>query len=314
MMKTLAPLFSNTDTVFVDIVNTIHGYGTWEKNHTGVDALTVFGLSYRLKIREQAFPILTLKETKWKAALIELIWYLSGDQSIKEFRNYSKIWDQWADPDGQLESAYGRYWKSYPLPAQYVGRIKGETKHLVKGEAFPASDHNAVKFKDGLFVFDQVTHLINTLKQQERSRRMIISAWYPPNAAVSKLPACHHTVTFSTQIIGGVKRLNLHLNQRSMDVGLGFSFNQVAYSILLLLVARETGYEPGEFWHTITDAHIYKDHLDPLLECIKRPVHNMPSIKIPDGLSVLNISYDDAKKFELEDYTFEPFIKLKSHE
>jgi thymidylate synthase len=311
-MKTLPPLFPCTDFAFVDIVNTIHGYGTWEKNHTGIEALTVFGLSYRLKVREHEFPILTLKETKWKAAIAELIWYLSGEPTIKEFGKYSKIWNQWADPEGQLESAYGRYWRGYPLPGHYVGR-EHDTKHLVKGESFPTTSHPAIKFKDGLYVFDQLTHLINSLKRESRSRRLLLSAWYPPNAAVSKLPPCHHTATLVTQEINGVKTLNLHLNQRSMDVGLGFSFNQVAYSTLLLLVAKETGYSPGEFWHTISDAHIYEDHLEPLLECIKRPSHALPSIKLP-STSLLNLSYDDAKAFKLKGYEHEPFIPLKSHE
>lgn len=312
-MKTTPPLFKSTDEVFADLVHSIHGEGTWEQNHTGVDALTVFGISYRLNVRDYAFPILTTKETKWKASVKELIWYLSGEKGIQEFRNHSKIWDQWADEEGKLESAYGRYWRNYPIPAHYVGRDHHSPKHLVDGEAFPTTQHPAIKYKDGLFVFDQLRHIINLLKSETRSRRMVMYAWYPPNAAVSKLPPCHHTVTFVSQIKDGKRILNLHLNQRSLDIGLGFSFNQFAYCLLLLMICRETAYKPGQFWHSASDAHIYRDHLDPLLDCINREHHPLPKIIFPEK-SLFNLNFNDAANFKLEGYVHKPFVKLTCHE
>lgn len=318
-MNSAAALFSSPDSLFIDMVQTIHGHGTWEENHTNVKALTHFGLSYRLKVSAQQFPILTLKEVKWKAALKELIWYLKGDHHIKEFKNHSKIWDQWATEEGHLESAYGRYWRYYPhnwkrgLPSS-----KSDKFYTPEGEVF-ASVHSPWVVEDysGELAFDQLRYVVDKLKSEERSRRLLIHAFYPPNGAVSKLPPCHHTITLTTQNIPNghdkTRVLNLHLNQRSMDVGIGFSFNQFAYCVLLLLLCQETNHAPGYFMHTITDAHIYEDHLQPLRDCIRRPRHSLPTITLPQK-SIFDLDYEDAKSFKLSQYQYEPFIPLTCHE
>ena len=234
--------------VYKDLVKYVLENGVLKKNRTGVDTISVFSYTYRVDLNE-GYPLLTTKKMYFNSMLHELFWYLSGEENIKEFRKKSKIWDAWADEDGLLETAYGRFWRRFPVPEQKLdGEVfVDETNKFTKRE------------KNGQLVFDQIAYVIDTLKQMKKnpeilnSRRLVVSAWHPANATISKLPPCHYTFAFC--VIGN--KLNCHLTQRSGDIALGIPFNLACYSLLTMMIAKECGYELGEFSHTIIDAHIY---------------------------------------------------------
>jgi thymidylate synthase len=177
---------------------------------------------------------------RWNSLIYELLWYLSGEEHIENLREHTKIWDAWADDDGKLDTAYGRFWRRYPVPESGL-----------PGESWPEDVHRWMNEDES--TFDQIQYAIDTLRENPHSRRIVISAWHPANAAVSTLPPCHYTFVLNVQ--NGT--LNLHLTQRSGDIALGIPFNIAAYSILAMLFAREADLELGEFGHTIVDAHVY---------------------------------------------------------
>ncbi len=238
---------------YQELVSSVLHDGRYRENRTAVDTISSFHETYEIDVSE-GFPLLTTKQMsdyRWNSLIHELLWYLSGEHHIRELREETKIWDAWADEeDWTLPSAYGRFWRRYPVP---------EDDSQLPGEAWAGTDCPWVyEEDDGALVFDQIGYVVDTLNgdnphRGSNSRRLIVNAWHPANAAVSALPPCHYSFTFNVQ----GDRLNLSLHQRSGDVALGIPFNIAAYSIVLTAVARQTGYEPGEFGHTIDDAHIY---------------------------------------------------------
>lgn len=222
------------------LVATVLEEGNYKPNRTAVDTISSFHYEYELDL-DDGFPLLTTKEMYWDSMLYELVWYLSGEEHIRELRKHTSIWDEWADEEGHLETAYGRFWRRYPIPP---------SEDQLPGEAWPAQSHSCVNDEG---TFDQLQYVINRLTETPHSRRIVVNAWHPANAAVSKLPPCHYTYTFNVQ----GDELNLKLEQRSADIALGVPFNIAAYSLLLKIVAMQTGFEPGTFAHSLTDAHIY---------------------------------------------------------
>lgn len=234
-----------------DLVSDVLAGGTYKPNRTGIDTVASFSHHYEVDLAD-GFPLLTTKRMdgyRWNSLIHELLWYLSGEEHVRNLREETKIWNAWADEEGQLDTAYGRFWRRYPIP-------DGDDRLL--GESWPDEGHPRVETEtasngDTRRVFDQLGHVLDTLREQPNSRRMVISAWHPANAAVSTLPPCHYTFVFNVQ----GDRLNVHLTQRSGDVALGVPFNLAAYSLLAHAVANRTGFEVGSFGHTIVDAHIY---------------------------------------------------------
>jgi thymidylate synthase len=228
---------------YLSLVDAVLSEGVHKSNRTGVDTISSFSQTYEVALAD-GFPLLTTKEMstfRWKSMLYELIWYLSGEEHIRNLREQTGIWDAWADDEGHLDTAYGRFWRRYPIPDS-DGRLDGETW---------ATEENDWVNDEG--TFDQIQYVIDQLEANPNSRRLVVNAWHPANASVSTLPPCHYTYVFSVQ----GDTLNLHLHQRSGDVALGIPFNVAAYSLLLTLVAEQTGFEPGTFAHTIVDAHVY---------------------------------------------------------
>lgn len=216
--------------------------GSYKPNRTGVDTISSFSHHYTIDLSE-GFPLLTTKKMdgyRWKSLIYELLWYLSGEEHIENLREHTKIWDAWADDAGKLDTAYGRFWRRYPVP-----------ENGLPGESWPEDAHRWMNADES--TFDQIQYAIDTLRENPNSRRIVISAWHPANAAVSTLPPCHYT--FALNVQNG--KLNLHLTQRSGDIALGIPFNIACYSILAMLFAREANLELGDFGHTIVDAHIY---------------------------------------------------------
>ncbi|MCK4812844.1 MAG: thymidylate synthase [Candidatus Marinimicrobia bacterium] len=273
---------------YLDMVNYVLENGIKKTNRTGVSTLSTFAYFYKVDLSE-GFPLLTTKKMYYKSMLHELLWYLSGDEHIRDLRGKTKIWNAWADEEGRLETAYGRFWRRFPVP---------ETGHL-PGENWQAK-WIRIDPLTGTPVFDQIQYIIDTLKEIKINpetpnlRRMVVSAWHPGNAAESKLPPCHYSFCFN---VSGEK-LNCHLTQRSGDIALGIPFNLACYSLLTMILAQETGYEPGEFAHTIIDAHIYENHIEGLREQLKRKPGPLPKMKIAKK-PVFELTIED---FEMINY------------
>ena len=208
---------------YLDMVRYVLENGVRKENRTGVATLSCFGYFYKVNLQE-GYPLLTTKKMYFNSMLHELLWYLSGEEHIKNLRQKTKIWDAWADSEGRLETAYGRFWRRYPVPEKGLEGDNWGTKWVKE-------DSNGGK------TFDQIQYVIDTLKEikqnptTQRLRRMVVVAWHPANAAESKLPPCHYTFCFN--VIGD--KLNCHLTQRSGDIALGIPFNLACYSLLTMV-------------------------------------------------------------------------------
>jgi len=264
---------------YLDLARHVVEHGERKPSRTGVDTISAFACHYQVDLAE-GFPLLTTKKMHWNSVLRELLWYLSGEDHIRNLREHTKIWDAWADEDGNLETAYGHYWRHFP---------------------------SAVKDDSGnwnVTEIDQIANVIDCLRTNPASRRMVVTAWEPGNAWGSRLPPCHYTYAF--QVLGG--RLNCHLTQRSGDVALGIPFNLAAYATLTQMIAHEVGLKPGRFAHSIVDAHIYvakEDgamgdmcHLDGLKRQLEREPLPLPELVIADK-PFDELTFDD---FELKGY------------
>lgn len=226
--------------------------GNYRPNRTASDSISTFSQHYEIDLQE-GFPLLTTKDLsgyRWNSLIHELLWYFSGEHHIRNFREHSKIWDAWADEDWNLPTAYGRFWRRYPVP---------EEDAKLPGEAW--ADENSLwteREEDGTLVVDQIKYVVETLRgnNPERSpntRRLVVTPWHPANATESALPPCHAMFVFNVQ----GDRLNCHLTQRSADIALGVPFNIAAYSMITKIVAEQTDFKPGTFSHTQVDSHIY---------------------------------------------------------
>ncbi len=272
---------------YLDLVKLVMDEGVRKKSRTGIDTISYFAAFYKVDLAK-GFPLLTTKKVEWKSLLHEVLWYLSGENHIRNLRKHTKIWDAWADEEGNLETAYGYYWRHFPSAE------KDENGNWKVNE------------------IDQIKYVINELKEKPYSRRLVVTAWEPGNATKSKLPPCHYSYAFN--VSNG--KLNCHLTQRSGDIALGIPFNLAAYSILTQIIAQEVGLELGQFAHTIIDAHIYVaekgtpnekyDHLEGLKEQIKREPLPLPKLKIAKK-PIDELTFDD---FELIDYRHHPKIKF----
>jgi thymidylate synthase len=258
-----------------------------------VDTISSFAEFYRVDL-SQGYPLLTTKKVNFSAMLWEIFWYLSGEDHIRELQKHTKIWDDWADDRGNLETAYGRYWRRYPVPGRQVA---------LGAEAFVDETHPFVRReRDGSLSFDQLGWAIDELKRNPNSRRIVINAWHPANAVVSKLPPCHAFWVLNVQD----GRLNCHLTQRSADIAIGIPFNLACYSLLTVAIAQEIGLQPGEFAHTLIDAHIYKTHVEGLKTQLQRKPLPLPQLRIKSK-PLFELTFDD---FELRGYQHHEGIRF----
>ncbi len=281
---------------YLDLVKYVLENGEKKVNRTGVATLSSFACFYKVDL-SKGYPLLTTKKVFFNSMLRELLWYLSGDEHIRDLRNHTKIWDAWADSEGRLETAYGRFWRRFPVPEKGLEGEKWAKKWV---SADPVT---------GEKVFDQIQYIIDSLNEIRENpdspalRRLVVSAWHPANAAESRLPPCHYSFCFN--VVNG--RLNCHLTQRSADIALGVPFNLACYSLLTMMLAKETGFKPGEFAHTLVDAHIYENHIDAIKKQLERTPGKLPRIQIADK-PFFELGFDD---FILEDYDPQPFIRFE---
>ena len=279
---------------YLDLVDNVLSKGVLKQNRTGVDTIACFAQHCTLDL-SKGYSLLTTKKMQTKSMLYEFLWYLSGENHIRDLQKQTKIWNAWEDKDGNLETAYGRYWRRFPVP---------EGEAILEGEAMADEREPYIhREKSGALVMDQLAFIIGQLKTNPTSRRLVVSAWNPPNAAVSKLPPCHYTYNFN--VLDG--KLNLHMTQRSGDIALGIPFNWAAYDILTRVIAQEVGLKPGYFSHTIVDAHIYVNHIAGLKEQLKRTPKPLPTITIAKK-PLDELRFED---FKIEGYECDEPIKFE---
>jgi len=258
---------------YLDLLQRIVNEGTRKEDRTGTGTLSVFGHQMRFNL-EEGFPLLTTKKLHLKSIIYELLWFLKGDTNVKYLQeNGVRIWNEWADENGELGPVYGHQWRSWP---NYNGGN-----------------------------IDQIQDIVNALKNNPDSRRMIVSAWNVAEVDQMALPPCH--CLFQFYVANG--KLSLQLYQRSADTFLGVPFNIASYALLTMMMAQVSGLKPGDFIHTTGDTHLYLNHLEQAKEQLKRTPRTLPRMVInPNVTSIFDFKYDD---FTLEGYDPLPHIKAE---
>lgn len=256
---------------YKELLQRVLSEGIKKEDRTGTGTISVFGHQSRYKISD-GFPVLTTKKLHLKSIIHELLWFLNGDTNIKYLNdNGVRIWNEWADEDGYLGHIYGYQWRSWP---DYSGG------HI-----------------------DQIKEVVDTIKNNPDSRRIIVSSWNVADIPNMKLPPCH--AFFQFYVADG--KLSLQLYQRSADIFLGVPFNIASYALLLKMMAQVTGLEEGDFVHTLGDAHIYLNHIEQVNLQLTRDTRSLPEIKInPDVKDIFSFKFED---FELVGYNPHPHIK-----
>ena len=258
---------------YLDLLRHVKENGVSKSDRTGTGTRSVFGYQMRFNL-EEGFPLLTTKKLHLKSIIYELLWFLKGDTNVKYLQdNGVRIWNEWADPDGSLGHIYGFQWRSWP------------------------------DYKGGSI--DQITEAVETIKNNPDSRRIIVSAWNVADLENMNLPPCH--AFFQFYVADG--RLSLQLYQRSADIFLGVPFNIASYALLTMMTAQVCGLRPGEFVHTLGDAHLYLNHLAQADEQLARTPRPLPRMRLnPDVRSLFDFRYDD---FTLEGYDPWPAIRAE---
>ncbi|MEM5475845.1 thymidylate synthase [Pacificibacter sp. AS14] len=267
-----------------DQLRTILEKGERTTDRTGTGTISYFGLQARYSMAD-GFPLVTTKKLHLRSIMHELLWFLAGDTNIKYLKdNGVSIWDEWADENGDLGPVYGHQWRRFPALEKTNETLNGEPLFIA----------NSV---------DQIQNLLDMIKASPDSRRLMVSAWNPADVPNMALPPCH--TLWQVKILGG--KLHLQLYQRSADMFLGVPFNIASYSMLLLMLAQVTGYDPGDFVHSIGDAHIYLNHLEQVDLQLSRPPKALPQMRLnPDVKSLFDFKYED---FEVLNYDPDPMIK-----
>lgn len=258
---------------YLDLLSRILNEGVHKGDRTGTGTLSVFGNQMRFDLRD-GFPLLTTKKLHLKSIIYELLWFLRGDTNVHYLQEHGvRIWNEWADENGDLGPVYGHQWRSWP-------DYKGGT-------------------------IDQITNVLEQIKHNPNSRRMLVTAWNPAEVDEMALPPCH--CLFQFYVADG--RLSLQLYQRSADTFLGAPFNIASYALLLQMMAQVTGLEAGEFIHTTGDTHLYSNHLEQAKLQLTRTPRPLPKMKInPDVKDLFAFKYED---FELVDYNPYPHISAE---
>ncbi|MEK9714971.1 MAG: thymidylate synthase [Methylophilaceae bacterium] len=256
---------------YLDLLNHVLEHGDKKEDRTGTGTISVFGYQMRFDLSEK-FPLLTTKKVHLKSVIHELLWFLKGSTNIGYLKeNGVSIWDEWADENGDLGPVYGSQWRSWQT-------------------------------SDGRTI-DQISNLIENIKSNPDSRRLIVSAWNVGEVDKMKLPPCHCFFQFYV----ANDKLSCQLYQRSADIFLGVPFNIASYALLTLMIAQVTNLAPGEFVHTLGDAHIYSNHIEQVKQQLSREAKDLPIMKInPHVKDIFSFKYDD---FEILNYDPHPLIK-----
>jgi thymidylate synthase len=250
---------------YLDLLDHVLKNGTEKKDRTGTGTISVFGYQMRFNLQD-GFPLLTTKKLHLKSIIHELLWFIAGDTNIRYLNeNGVRIWNEWADKDGNLGPVYGYQWRSWP-----------------------GADGRKI---------DQLTEAIQTIKKSPDSRRIIVNAWNVGEIEKMALPPCH--VMFQFYVAGG--KLSCQLYQRSCDIFIGIPFNIASYALLTLMIAQVTGLKPGDFVHTLGDAHIYLNHIEQVKLQLTREPYPLP-------IMAINPEVDDILKFRFEDFILKNYV------
>ena len=278
--------YHHVDQTYFDLINDVLTNGVEKTDRTGTGTISVFGRQSRYDLT-QGFPILTSKRVHWKSVVGELLWFLRGDTNIKWLKeNGISIWDEWADGDGNLGPVYGHQWRKW--------------NHMFWGPYNP----NSVGEGPREIEIDQIKEVIQQIKTNPDSRRLIVSSWNVADIPNMALAPCH--TMFQFYVVNG--KLSCQLYQRSCDLGLGQPFNVASYALLTHMIAQVCGLEVGEFVHTFGDLHIYKNHVDALRQQMHRTPYPMARLMLDK--SVMDIDEFDFDKVALDSYQHHPSIKL----
>jgi len=255
-----------------DLLQKIIKEGNYKDDRTGTGTLSIFGHQMRFNLQE-GFPLVTTRKIHTRSLIYELLWFLKGDTNIKYLNDHKvRIWDEWADENGDLGPVYGSQWRSW-------NGSDGET-------------------------IDQISQLMQDLKNKPHSRRLIVSAWNVSDLPKMVLVPCHSLFQF--YVNDG--KISCQLYQRSADVPIGVPYNIASYALLLCMIAQQTGLEPYEFVHTLGDAHIYVNQMEGIKEQLKREIRPLPKLKLREGVkSIFDYEYED---FTIENYKPHPNIKM----
>jgi thymidylate synthase len=258
---------------YLDLMERALKTGAEKRDRTGTGTRSIFGHQMRFDLAD-GFPLVTTKKLFTKAIIYELLWFLRGDTNVRWLQEHGvRIWDEWADKNGELGPVYGHQWRSWPTP-------------------------------DGGTI-DQISSLISDIRRNPDSRRLIVTAWNPADVPKMALPPCH--CLFQFYVANG--RLSCQLYQRSADIFLGVPFNIASYALLTMMVAQVTGLAPGEFIHTFGDAHLYLNHIEQAREQLSRKPFPLPTMHInPEVKDIFAFRYED---FRLENYQAHPHIKAE---
>ena len=264
---------------YLDLLDRILREGVKKTDRTGTGTLSVFGHQMRFNL-EEGFPLLTTKKLHLKSIIYELLWFLKGDTNVHYLQEHGvRIWNEWADEQGELGPVYGHQWRSWP---DYEGGT-----------------------------IDQIQQVVDLIRHSPDSRRMMVSAWNVAEVNRMALPPCHTLFQFyvAPAADGGPARLSLQLYQRSADTFLGVPFNIASYALLCMMMAQATGLRPGDFIHTTGDTHLYLNHLEQARLQLTREPRQLPVMKInPDIRDIFSFRYED---FQLENYDPWPHIKAE---
>lgn len=262
---------------YLELLDRILKEGVQKGDRTGTGTISVFGHQMRFNL-EEGFPCLTTKKLHLKSIIYELLWFLNGDTNVRYLQeNGVRIWNEWADENGELGPVYGKQWRAFETLDKDGNRV----------------------------VVDQIQDIIDQLKSNPDSRRMLVCAWHPGQTDYMALPPCH--TMFQFYVANG--KLSLQLYQRSADTFLGVPFNIASYALLTMMVAQVTGLKPGEFIHTTGDTHLYLNHIEQAKLQLTREPRKLPVMKInPDVKNIFDFKYED---FELVGYDPHPHIKAE---
>ncbi|MFY0309488.1 thymidylate synthase [Leisingera sp. D0M16] len=269
---------------YLDQLRHILDNGVPSGDRTGTGTLSCFGMQARYSLAD-GFPLVTTKKLHLRSIIHELLWFLSGDTNIRYLKeNGVSIWDEWADENGDLGPVYGHQWRRFPKLEPLEGTTGDEPLYRAGS-------------------VDQIADLVEMIRKSPDSRRLIVSAWNPGDVPDMALPPCH--TLWQVRVAGG--KMHLQLYQRSADMFLGVPFNIASYSLLLAMLAHVTGYEAGDFVHTMGDAHIYSNHVEQVQLQLSRTPKPLPQLRIKRQVSsIFDFKYED---FEILNYAPDPAIK-----
>ncbi len=276
---------------YLDLVRNVLENGVRKENRTGIDTISGFSEFYKVDLAE-GYPLLTTKKVYFRSVILELLWYLRGEDHVRWLRDEKDchIWDAWADEDGHVGPIYPVLWRNFPYFEEEEIRFEGDASHIVRTQMVKKE-------------FDQVQRAVDMLKNNPNSRRIVVSAWHPGLLKEMALPPCHLMYIFN--VADG--KLNCHLTQRSGDIALGIPFNLACYAALTMAIANEVGLDYGTFAHTIVDAHIYENHVDGLKQQLTREPRELPQLEIADK-PLDDLTFED---FTLKNYNPHPSIKFE---